>query len=73
MSGDKKKFAASGNPLERLAHGGKYITNEEAKKFAQELNIAVDPQMKVVSPQVREFHAKFNLPGWSASGSGLSL
>jgi len=71
VHGSKKRFAAQGNPAERLAHGGKYITNEEAKKFAAELNIAYDPQMKVVSPQVREFHAKYNLPGWTASGRSV--
>jgi hypothetical protein len=71
MNGSKKKFAAQGNPAERLAHGGKYITNEEAKKFAAELNIAYDPQMKVVSPQLKEFHSKYNLPGWTASGRSV--
>lgn len=73
MAGDTHRYSASGNPLERLAHGGKYLTNEEAKQFAEDLNIAYDPQMKVVSPQVRAFHAKFNMPGWSASGSGFSI
>lgn len=69
--GSTKRYAAQGNPVERLAHGGKYITNEEAKRFAQELNIAYDPQMKVVSPQVRAFHQKYNLPGWTASGRSV--
>jgi hypothetical protein len=73
MEGDKSRYSYSGNPIERLAHGGKYLTNEEAKKFAQELNIPYDPQMKVVSPQVRQFHAKYNLPSWSATGSGRSI
>jgi hypothetical protein len=73
MEGDKSRYSYSGNPIERLAHGGKYLTNEEAKKFAQELNIPYDPQMKVVSPQVRQFHAKYNLPSWSATGSGRSV
>lgn len=73
VHGSRKRYAAQGNPAERLAHGGKYITNEEAKQFAEELNIAYDPQMKVVSPQLREFHGKYNLPGWSQTGSGRSL
>jgi hypothetical protein len=73
MAGDKQRYSAQGNPAERLAHGGKYLTNEEAKQFAQELNVAYDPQMKVVSPGVRAFHAKYNLPGWSQTGSGMSL
>lgn len=71
MHGDRQRFAAQGNPAERLAHGGKNITNEEAKKYAQQLNIAYDPQMRVVSPQVREFHSKYNLPGWTASGRSV--
>jgi hypothetical protein len=54
-----------------LAHGGKYITNAEAAKLAEELNIAVDPQMKVVSPEVRAFHRAINLPGWTGSGRSV--
>lgn len=74
MAGDNSKYSASGNPLERLAHGGKYITNAEAKKLAEELNITHDPQMRgMTDPRIREFHARTNLPGWSASGSGLSI
>lgn len=67
LNGSKKRYSAQGNPAERLAHGGKYITNEEAKKFAEELNIAYDPQMRVVPKEVQEFHRAFNLPGWSLS------
>jgi len=74
LHGDKHRFAAQGNPLERLAHGGKYITNEKAKELAKELNIAYDPQMSGnISPQMREWQARTNLPGWSASGSGRSV
>lgn len=71
MQGDKKRYSASGSPIERLAHGGKYITNEEAKQLAQELNIVVDPQMRTVDPNVREFHRRTNLPGWA--GGGMSV
>jgi hypothetical protein len=71
LHGSTARFAAQGNPLERLAHGGKFITNAEAKKLAEELNIAADPQMKVVSPQVRAFHRAVNLPGWSGSGRSV--
>lgn len=60
--GSTKRFAAQGNPLERLAHGGKFITNAEARKLAEELNIVYDPQMREVSPQVRDFHKAINLP-----------
>ena len=70
LHGSRVRFAAQGNPLERLAHGGKYITNAEAIKLAEELNIPNDPQMKVVSPQMRAFHRQVNLPGW---GSGRSV
>lgn len=70
LHGSKTRFAAQGNPLERLAHGGKFITNAEAKKLAEELNISVDPQMKIVSPEIRAFHRRINLPGW---GSGRSV
>jgi hypothetical protein len=49
------------------------MTNEEAKQFAKELNIAYDPQTKVVDPKVRAFHARYNIPGWSQTGSGMSL
>lgn len=71
--GDKKRFAQEGNPLERLAHGGKYITSEKAIELARELNITHDPQMRVVSPEIRAFHKAVNLPGWSQTGSGMSL
>lgn len=64
--GSKKRFAASGSPIERLAYGGKYITNNEALKLAQELNITHDPQMTgMVSPELKQFHRKTNLPGWT--------
>lgn len=70
MAGDTQRFAAQGNPAERLAHGGKYITNGKARELAQALNISYDPQMRVVPDNVRTFHAKTNLPGW---GSGRSV
>lgn len=74
MQGDKKRYAAQGNPLERLAHGGKYMTNEQAKQLAQELNIAYDPQVAGnIDPNIKKYHAAINLPGWSASGSGRSV
>lgn len=64
LHGDRKRFAAQGSPIERLAHGGKFISNEEAVKLAQELNITHDPQMKVVSPELRKFHRSINSPGY---------
>jgi hypothetical protein len=73
LQGDTKRFAQEGNPLERLAHGGKFITSEKAAELARELNITHDPQMKVVSPELRQFHAAVNLPGWSSTGSGRSV
>jgi hypothetical protein len=73
MYGSTKRYAAQGNPAERLAHGGKYITNTEAKKLAEQLNIAYDPQTKIVDPNIRKFHAQINLPGWSSSGNGRSV
>lgn len=74
MAGDKKRYSAEGNPIERLAHGGKFMTNEAAKKLAQELNIAYDPQVAGnIDPNIRKFHSSVNLPGWSASGSGRSV
>lgn len=69
MKGNNERFAAPGNPLERLAHGGKYITNTEAVKLAQELNVGPDAQMKITSPEIREFHRKTNIPGWSNNRS----
>jgi len=42
LEGDKKRFAAQGNPIERLAHGESSSVNEEAVKLAQELNISHD-------------------------------
>lgn len=73
MAGDNHKYSASGSPIERLAHGGKYITNAEAKQFAEDIGVQVDPQMKVVSPEVRAFHRKFNLPQYNMTGNGMSL
>lgn len=74
LAGDNKRYAAQGNPIERLVHGGKFITNEQAKQLAQELNIAYDPQVAGnIDPNVKKFHSSVNLPGWSASGSGRSV
>lgn len=70
IAGDTRRFAAQGNPLERLAHGGKYITNGKARELAQALGVSYDPQTKVVPENVRTFHRKVNMPGW---GSGRSV
>lgn len=63
MTGSKMKYAAPGNPIERLVHGGKNMTAAEANVLRQELNIAPDPQMRIVDPEVRKSGYR-NLPNW---------
>lgn len=63
MKGDKKKFAAQGNPIERLAHGGKWLSAAEANMLREEANIAPDPQMRIVDPEIRR-EGRRNLPMW---------
>jgi len=56
------KWTAPGNPIERLVHSGKFMTQAEANQLRQELNIPPDPQMRgAVDPQVRKQQFK-NLP-----------
>lgn len=57
------KWAAPGNPIERLAHGGKFMSAAEANVLRQELNIPPDPQMRIVDPEVRKAGYR-NLPNW---------
>lgn len=63
MSGNKKRYSAQGSPIERLAHGGKNMSAAEEYTLRQELNIAPDPQMRIVDPEVRKAGYR-NLPGW---------
>lgn len=63
MSGDKHKFAPSGNPVERLAHGGKWLSAAEANMLRKEANMPVDPQMRIVDPEIRKTGYR-NLPTW---------
>ena len=59
-----KTWTAPGNPIERLVHGGKGMTQAEANQLRQELNIPPDPQMKgALDPRTRIAQRK-NLPGW---------
>lgn len=58
-----KKWTAPGSPIERLAHGGKFMSQAEANQLKSELNIPVDPQMRVVDAEVVRAN-KVNLPGW---------
>jgi hypothetical protein len=58
------KWTQPGNPIERLVHGGKFMSQAEANQLRQELNIPPDPQMKgALDPQVRKMQFK-NLPAW---------
>lgn len=61
--GNTKRFAAEGNPLERLAHSGKFLTQAEREMFEREFNLPPDPQMRVVDRAIAKQHQK-NLPGW---------
>lgn len=58
------KWTAPGSPIERLVHGGKNLTREDAKQLARELNIASDPQMSPISPELKEWQRRINGPGW---------
>lgn len=58
-----KKWTQPGNPLERLVHDGKNMTQAEQVQLRQELNIPADPQMRVVDADVIRAH-KANLPAW---------
>lgn len=57
------KWSPPGNPIERLAHGGKFMSAAEANVLRQELNIPPDPQMRIVDPEVRKSQYR-NLPTW---------
>jgi hypothetical protein len=57
------KWAPPGNPIERLAHGGKFMSQAEANQIRQEMNLPPDPQMRSVDPVIRREQFK-NLPGW---------
>jgi hypothetical protein len=61
--GNHHRFAAPGNPIERLVHGGKFMTEAEANQIRQEMNLPPDPQMRVVDPVIRRAQFR-NLPGW---------
>lgn len=63
MKGDKSRYSASGNPIERLAHAGKGMSAAEANMLREEANIPVDPQMRIVDPEIRKA-AYRNLPSW---------
>lgn len=63
MSGSTKKYSAPGNPIERLVHGGKNMSAAEEHQMRAELNLPVDPQMRIVDPEVRK-QAYRNLPNW---------
>lgn len=63
MQGDNSRYSASGNPVERLVHGGKFMTAAEENLLRQEVNIAPDPQMRIVDPEIRKA-AYRNLPSW---------
>lgn len=57
------KWTAPGNPIERLVHGGKFMSQAEANQLRQELNLPPDPQMAgSLDPKIRQFQRK-NLPG----------
>lgn len=58
-----KKWAPQGNPIERLAHGGKFLTQSEANMLRQEMNLPPDPSMRSVDPIIRREQFK-NLPTW---------
>jgi hypothetical protein len=57
------KWAPPGNPIERLAHGGKFMSEAERVQLSSEFNLPPDPQMKSVDPAIRRANLK-NLPGW---------
>jgi hypothetical protein len=63
MEGNKRRFAPTGNPVERLAHGGKWLSEAEANMLREEANIPVDPQMRIVDPEIRKAGYR-NLPTW---------
>lgn len=63
VAGNTERFAAPGNPIERLVHGGKSMSMAEANQLKQELNIPLDPQMRVVDAEVIRAN-KVNLPNW---------
>lgn len=63
IDGNKHKFAPSGNPVERLAHSGKWLTAAETEMLRREANVPVDPQMRIVDPEIRKTGHR-NLPTW---------
>jgi hypothetical protein len=63
MAGDRAKFAPTGNPIERLAHAGKWLSAAEVDMLRREANIAPDPQMRIVDPEIRKAGYR-NLPSW---------
>lgn len=63
LRGNTARFTAEGNPIERLAHAGKFLTQAEREQFTREFNLPPDPQMRVVDRQIAKAHVK-NLPTW---------
>lgn len=57
------KWTAPGNPIERLVHYGKNMSQAEANQLKQELNLPPDPQMRLVDGDVIRAN-KPNLPRW---------
>lgn len=58
-----QRWTAPGSPIERLTHYGKTMSMAEANQLKQELNIPIDPQMRVVDAEVIRAN-KVNLPNW---------